>query len=102
MATHSIILALKISMDRGALWATVHGVAKRHTRLGDFTFTFTQELWCWGTCFTYFRIPYKAGKENTLGFPGGSGSKEFACNAKDLGLIPGLGRSLGGGRGSLL
>ena len=27
------------------------------------------------------------------GFPGGSDSKEFACNAGDLGLIPGLGRS---------
>ena len=29
-----------------------------------------------------------------MGFPGGSGSKESACNAVDLGLIPGLGRSL--------
>ena len=32
-----------------------------------------------------------------MGFPGGSDSKESACNAKDLGAIPGLGRSLGGG-----
>ena len=30
-----------------------------------------------------------------LGFPGGSDSKESACNAGDLGLIPGLGRALG-------
>ena len=29
-----------------------------------------------------------------LGFPGGSVSKEFACNVGDLGSIPGLGRSL--------
>ena len=29
-----------------------------------------------------------------LGFPGGSDGKEYACNAGDLGLIPGLGRSL--------
>ena len=29
------------------------------------------------------------------GFPGGSDSKESACNAEDLGLIPGLGRSPG-------
>ena len=29
------------------------------------------------------------------GFPGGSADKESACNARDLGLIPGLGRSLG-------
>ena len=27
------------------------------------------------------------------GFPGGSGGKECACNAGDLGSIPGLGRS---------
>ena len=27
-------------MDRGAWWATVHGVAKSQTRLSDFTFTF--------------------------------------------------------------
>ena len=30
-----------------------------------------------------------------LGFPGGLISKESACNAGDLGSIPGLGRSLG-------
>ena len=28
-------------MDRGAWWATVHGVAKSWTRLSDSTFTFT-------------------------------------------------------------
>jgi len=27
------------------------------------------------------------------GFPCGSAGKEFACNAGDLGMIPGLGRS---------
>ena len=31
MATHSNILAWRISMDRGAWWATVHGVAKSGT-----------------------------------------------------------------------
>ena len=30
-------------------------------------------------------------------FPGGSDSKESACNAGDLALIPGLGRSHGEG-----
>ena len=34
-----------------------------------------------------------------MGFPGGSAGKESACNAGDLGLIPGLGRSPGEGRG---
>ena len=31
---------LENPMDRGACWATVHGVAKSQTRLSDFTFTF--------------------------------------------------------------
>ena len=64
MATYS---GLENSMDRGAWRATVHGVAKSWTRLSDFHFH--------------------------LGFPGGSDSKESSCNAGDLGLIPGLGRS---------
>ena len=34
--------------------------------------------------------------------PGGPDSKESACNAGDLGLIPGLGRSPGGGHGNPL
>ena len=34
-----------------------------------------------------------------LGFPGGSAGKESTCNAGDLGLIPGLGRSPGEGKG---
>ena len=35
-------------------------------------------------------------------FPGGSDGKESVCNAGDLGLIPGLGRSPGGGHGNPL
>ena len=35
MATHSSILAWNIFMDRGAGWATVHGVTKNQTRLID-------------------------------------------------------------------
>ena len=31
---------LENPMDGGAWWAAVHGVAKRRTRLSDFTFTF--------------------------------------------------------------
>ena len=34
-----------------------------------------------------------------VGFPCGSASKESACNAGDLGSIPGLGRSPGEGKG---
>ena len=37
-----------------------------------------------------------------VGFPGDSNGKESACNAGDLGSIPGLGRSPGEGNGSPL
>ena len=34
-----------------------------------------------------------------MGFPSGSNGEESTCNAGDLGLIPGLGRSPGEGNG---
>ena len=34
-----------------------------------------------------------------MDFPDGSDGEESTCNAGDLGLIPGLGRSPGGGKG---
>ena len=37
-----------------------------------------------------------------MGWPGGSDGKESACSEGDLGLIPGLGRSPGGGHGNSL
>jgi len=37
-----------------------------------------------------------------MDFPGGSAGKESTCNAEELGSIPGLGRSLGEGKGYLL
>ena len=37
-----------------------------------------------------------------LGFHGGSDGKESVCNVGDVGLIPGLGRSPGGGNGNTL
>ena len=36
IATHSSIVAWKILMDRGAWWATVHGVAKSQTQLSNY------------------------------------------------------------------
>ena len=48
------------------------------------------------------KIPWRRDRLLTpvsLGFLGGSDSKEFACNARDLGSIPGLGRSPGEGNG---
>ena len=46
------------------------------------------------------KIPWRRDRPSTLvflGFPGDSAGKESAYNAGDLGLIPGLGRSLGEG-----
>ena len=39
-------------------------------------------------------------QQKCMDFPGGSDAKEFACNAGDLGLTLGLGRSPGGGHGN--
>ena len=41
-------------------------------------------------------------QQAACGFPGSSDGKEFTCKLGYLGLIPGLGRSLGGGHGSPL
>ena len=39
---------------------------------------------------------------SAMGFPDSSDGKESACNAEDLGLISGLGRSPAGGHGNPL
>ena len=51
------------------------------------------------------KVPWRRDRLPTpvfLGFPGGSDRKESTCNVGDLRLIPGLGRSPGGGHGSPL
>ena len=45
---------------------------------------------------------FRATHSNILGLPGSSAGKESPCNAGDLGSIPGLGRSPGGGHGNSL
>ena len=50
-------------------------------------------------CFFFFFFFPILGCYFGFGFPGGSASKESTCNAGDLGLIPGLGRSPGEGKG---
>ena len=52
---------------------------------------------CVCVCVCVYKFNYGIG-----GSPGGSGSKESACNAGDPGLIPGLGRSPGEGNGNPL
>ena len=54
--------------------------------------------WVGKICWRRDRLPIPV----FLGFPCGSADKESACNAGDLGLIPGLRRSPGEGKGYLL
>ena len=72
-------------IDREVWWATVHWVAKSQTRLSDWAHTQS----------------YALGGTHPF-FPGGLDGKEFSCNAGDLGLIPGLGRSPVEGHGNPL
>ena len=71
---------LENPMEEGARYTTVHGVAKSRTWLNDWT-----ELNC--TLFIDYQFQF--------GFPHSSIGKSSACNAGDLGSIPGLGRSPG-------
>ena len=47
-------------------------------------------------------MPAELSGNQVQGFPGGSDGKESICNAGDLGSIPELGRSPGGGHGTPL
>ena len=58
------------------------------------------QLWPQGLVYT--QLLYLPWSVLELGFPGGSDGKESACNAGDLGSIPGLGRPPGGGPGNPL
>ena len=51
------------------------------------------------SCSTAFHLIHPTDPRD---FPGGSDSKESACNAEGLGSIPGLERSPGGGHGNPL
>ena len=82
--TYSMDMSLselrELVMDREAWRAAIHGVAKSRKQLSDFHFDFHADL----------------------GFPGGASGKELPANAgevRDVGSIPGLGRSPGGGNG---
>ena len=47
-------------------------------------------------------FPWKLPTLVFMGFPGGSDGEQSACSAGDLGSIPRLGRSSGGGHGNPL
>ena len=78
---------LENPMDRGAPRATVHRVAKSWTQLKQLS------------AHSHTRILLFSCNLWPMGFAGGSDGKESTCNAGDLGSIPGLGRSSGGGHG---
>ena len=75
--------------DGGAWWAAVYGVAQSRTRLKRLSSSSSR-------CKNEYKL------QDTLGFPRGSAGKESTHHPGDLGLIPGLGRSLGGGHGNPL
>ena len=97
----------------------VNGVTKSWTRMNDFHFM--SGIWGFpsssagkesacnaGRALFHSwvrKIPWRRDRLLTpevLGFPGGSEGKESTCNERDLGSIPGLGRSPGGGHGNPL
>ena len=67
--------------DGGARWAAVYGVTQSRTRLKWLS---------------------SSSKQKIGGFPGDSAVKNPPANTRDLGLIPGSGRSSGEGNGNLL
>ena len=74
--------------DRGAWWAAIYGVTQSQTRLKRLS--------------SSSRGRFHHVTQNYVQFPGGSEVKASACNAGDLGSIPGSGRSPGEGNGNPL
>ena len=95
---------LENAMNRGAWWATVHGVAKSWTWLSDsHTHTHTHTHTHISSVNYPLRIlPFYHTSFSMVSFRGDSDSKESTCNVRNLGSVPGLGRSPGGGRGNSL
>ena len=60
--------------------------------------TKSSNIWHRAECYTHFISVMRVG----LHFPDSSSSKESTCNTEDEGLIPGSGRSPGGGNGNPL
>ena len=56
----------------------------------------------WHLTLVFLPLRPKKGPQRNMGFPGGSDSKASACNAGDLDLIPGSGKSPGEGNGNPL
>ena len=64
MATHSSIFNWRTPMDRGAWWATVHGVAKSWTSLPSSTAQHTH-IWTCQVALVVKNLPTNAGDIET-------------------------------------
>ena len=87
-------------MDSGAWQATVHRVAKSRTQLKQLSMHTHHLVHIYLiTKFIHFDclhpVPPPPTPVENLGFPGSPEVKASACNAEELGSIPGLGRSPG-------
>ena len=74
-----------------------------HKKTGASKYSLNQNqyfIWLESLLFVYICL-YQLSKHSSLflGFPGGSAGKESACDAGDLGSVPGLRRSSGEGKG---
>ena len=89
-------------MDRRAWWATVHGVANSQMQLSNVHFSHpihSSQTFKLPTQHNLANLQLFASYLLQLGFLHGLAGKESTCNAGDPGLIPGLGRSPGEGKG---
>ena len=100
--------------DGGAWWAAVYEVVQSRTRLKRLSSSSSSKVLGdfpggrnagdpnlipgWGRSPWEDWLPFPV----FIGFPSGSDGKQSACNVGYLGLIPGLGRSPGGGHGNPL
>ena len=79
--------------DRGSWWAAVYGVAQSRTRLKRLSSSSNSSSWC---IYIYVTLWPKYCLILIywihMGFLGSLNSEESACNVKDLGSIPGLGK----------
>ena len=98
---------LKKGRNGDSICTTIYGtVLTNYIGNGNISIFYFETIECYGLR-RYTCNIQKVNFKNTLyiciittgGFPGGSDGKESACNAGDLGSIPGLGRSPGEGKG---
>ena len=95
----AISLASRIWGPHGNCSGIISGKVEEGDTLAQHVFTSSLNV---QSARTFLVSPTTNHPTNYQGFPGGSDGKESPYNAEDLGLIPGLGRSPGGGHGNPL